>query len=266
MSDLAERLGRLPQGQRSRLLGRMRNQMTAGVGRRIELKRADHGPRSRSSFQQEQMWFVDKLGAGKARNNIALAIGLGGPLDRAALHEALNAVVARHQVLHSKLVEIDGVPWQEPVPSFVLGVQSTDLSGSEDADRELAELTASCAAAPFDLAAGPPVRAHLVRLAAERHVLLWVVHHIAWDPGSTRIFTEELTTSYAAAAAGKRPEAPGSPSSTPTSRPGSGPSWRTTSTAGRSRPSGARSWPAPSPPRSSPTTRAAPRPEATAAA
>ncbi|MEV6652565.1 amino acid adenylation domain-containing protein [Streptomyces sp. NPDC051219] len=208
MSDLAERLGRLPQGQRSRLLGRMRNQMTAGVGRRIELKRTDHGQRSRSSFQQEQMWFVDRLGAGKARNNIALAIRLGGPLDRAALHEALNAVVSRHQVLHSKLVEVDGVPWQEPVPSFVLGIQSTDLSGSDDADRELNALTASCASAPFDLAAAPPVRAHLVRLAADRHVLLWVVHHVVWDPGSTRIFTEELTSCYAAAAAGRRPECP----------------------------------------------------------
>ncbi|MCP3820589.1 amino acid adenylation domain-containing protein [Streptomyces sp. A3M-1-3] len=208
MSDLAERLGRLPQGQRSRLLGRMRNQMTAGVGRRIELGRTDHGPRSRSSFQQEQMWFVDRLGAGKARNNIALAIRLGGPLDRAALHEALNAVVSRHQVLHSKLVEVDGVPWQEPVPSFVLGIQSTDLSGSDDADRELNELTASFAAAPFDLAAAPPVRAHLVRLGPDRHVLLWVVHHVVWDPGSTRIFTEELTSCYAEAAAGRRPECP----------------------------------------------------------
>ncbi|MET9514328.1 amino acid adenylation domain-containing protein [Streptomyces sp. NPDC002994] len=208
MSDLAERLGRLPQGQRSRLLGRMRNQMTTGVGRRVELKRTDHGQRSRSSFQQEQMWFVDRLGAGKARNNIALAIRLGGPLDRAALHEALNAVVARHQVLHSKLVEVDGVPWQEPVPSFVLGVQSTDLSGSDDPERELGELTASCAAAPFDLAAAPPVRAHLVRLAADRHVLLWVVHHVVWDPGSTRIFTEELTACYTAVAAGRRPECP----------------------------------------------------------
>ncbi|RST24418.1 hypothetical protein EF908_05400, partial [Streptomyces sp. WAC04770] len=208
MSDLAERLGRLPQGQRSRLLGRMRNQMTAGVGRGVQLTRTDHGPRSRSSYQQEQMWFVDKLGAGKARNNIALAITLGGPLDRAALHKAVNAVVAHHQVLHSKLVEIDGVPWQEPVPSFVLGIQSTDLAESEDPDRELAEVTASCAAAPFDLAAGPPVRARLIRLGPERHVLLWVVHHIAWDPGSTRIFTEELTAGYAAAAAGRRPEAP----------------------------------------------------------
>ncbi|WP_051871245.1 non-ribosomal peptide synthetase [Streptomyces sclerotialus] len=208
MSDLAERLGRLPQGQRSRLLGRMRNQMTAGVGRRAELKRTDHGPRSRTSFQQEQMWFVDRLGAGKARNNIALAIRLSGQLDRAALHEALNAVVSGHQVLHSRLVEVDGVPWQEPVPGFVLGVLSTDLSGSDDADRELRELTETCAAAPFDLAAAPPVRAHLVRLAADRHVLLWVVHHVVWDPGSTRIFTEELTSHYAEAAAGRRPQCP----------------------------------------------------------
>ncbi|MGW0698018.1 non-ribosomal peptide synthetase [Streptomyces sp. NPDC002867] len=207
MSDLAERLGRLPQGQRSRLLGRMRNQMTAPVGHRNELKRSDHGPRSRASFQQEQMWFVDRLGAGKARNNIALAIRLDGPLDRAALHEALNAVVARHQVLHSKLVEVDGVPWQEPVPGFVLGVQTSDFGDSDDPDHDLAELTASCAAAPFDLAEAPPVRAHLVRLADDRHILLWVVHHVVWDPGSTRIFTEELTAGYADAAQGKRPEA-----------------------------------------------------------
>ncbi|WP_107501225.1 hypothetical protein [Streptomyces sp. Ru73] len=117
MSDLAERLGRLPQGQRSRLLGRMRNQMTAGVGRRIELTRADHGPRSRTSFQQEQMWFVDRLGAGKARNNIALAVRLAGQLDRAALHEALNAVVAGHQVLHSRLVEVTGCPGRSPYPA-----------------------------------------------------------------------------------------------------------------------------------------------------
>ncbi|MFP1625574.1 non-ribosomal peptide synthetase [Streptomyces sp. 5K101] len=206
MSDLAERLGRLPQGQRSRLLGRMRNQMTAAVGHRNELTRIDHGPRSRASFQQEQMWFVDRLGAGRARNNIALAIRLDGPLDRAALHEALGAVVARHQVLHSKLVEVDGVPWQEPVPGFVLGVQTSDFSDSDDPDRDLAELTASCAAAPFDLAEAPPVRAHLVRLADERHILLWVVHHVVWDPGSTRIFTEELTAGYAEAARGKRPE------------------------------------------------------------
>ncbi|MFC7648953.1 hypothetical protein ACFQX6_57375 [Streptosporangium lutulentum] len=78
MSDLAERLGRLPQGQRSRLLRQMRGQI-APAGNRTALTRLDHGSRARTSFQQEQMWFVDRLGGGRNRNNIALSIRLRGP-------------------------------------------------------------------------------------------------------------------------------------------------------------------------------------------
>ncbi|MFJ5680533.1 amino acid adenylation domain-containing protein [Streptomyces sp. NPDC093097] len=208
MSDLAQRLGRLPQDQRSRLLGRMRNQMSSGARPGVQLVRDTQGQRVRVSFQQEQMWFVDRLGAGRARNHIALAVRLSGPLDTAALHETLNAVISRHQVLRSRLVEVDGAPWQEPVPGFVLGVPVNDLSGHQDPDHELAELTRRFTEAPFDLEAAPPVRAQLVRLAPERHVLLWVVHHIVWDPGSTRVFVEELTSGYAAAVARSRPDRP----------------------------------------------------------
>ncbi|MFC4061516.1 amino acid adenylation domain-containing protein [Planomonospora corallina] len=210
MSDLAERLGRLPQGQRSRLLRQMRGQMSAGAGR-AALSRRDHGPRARTSFQQEQMWFVDRLGAGRNRNNIALSIRLRGPLDPAALRESVNAVVRRHQVLHSRLIEVDGLPWQEPMPGYVVGIQPADLSGQDDPERELAQLTAEDAAAPFDLSAGPPIRARLVRLSDDEHVLLWVVHHIVWDPGSTRVFAEELTSGYEAAVAGRGSDLPDLP-------------------------------------------------------
>ncbi|GAT70671.1 non-ribosomal peptide synthetase [Planomonospora sphaerica] len=211
MSDLAERLGRLPQGQRSRLLRQMRGQMSAGGGGRTALTRLDHGSRARTSFQQEQMWFVDRLGGGRTRNNIALSVRLRGPLDPAALRESVDAVVRRHQVLHSRLIEVDGLPWQEPVPGYVVGVRQTDLSGGDDPERELAELTAADAAAPFDLAAGPPIRARLVRLSDDEHVLLWVVHHVVWDPGSTRVFAEELTSGYEAAVAGREHDLPGLP-------------------------------------------------------
>ncbi|MDP9850019.1 non-ribosomal peptide synthetase [Streptosporangium lutulentum] len=210
MSDLAERLGRLPQGQRSRLLRQMRGQI-APAGNRTALTRLDHGSRARTSFQQEQMWFVDRLGGGRNRNNIALSIRLRGPLDPTALRESVNSVVRRHQVLHSRLIEVDGLPWQEPIPGYVVGVQETDLSGQDDPERELSELTASDAAAPFDLAAGPPIRARLVRLADDEHVLLWVVHHIVWDPNSTRVFTEELTSGYEAAVAGREHDLPALP-------------------------------------------------------
>ncbi|MFF4604361.1 amino acid adenylation domain-containing protein [Streptomyces sp. NPDC001339] len=204
MSDLAERLGRLPQDQRSRLLGRMRNQMSGGARRGAQLVRGNHEGRVRASFQQEQMWFVDRLAGGRARNHIALAVRLDGPLDTAALHEALNGIVARHQVLRSRLIEVDGTPWQEPVTGFVLGMPVTDLSGHPASERELDELTRQVTEAPFDLETAPPVRAQLFRMAPERHVLLWVVHHVVWDPGSTRVFSDELTSGYAAAVAGRR--------------------------------------------------------------
>lgn len=207
MSDLAERLSRLPQDRRSRLLRQMRGQMGPDSAP-ARLVRRDHGPRARASFQQEQMWFVDRLGSGEARNNVALSVWLTGELNAPALRRAVDTVVRRHQVLHSRIEGVDGVPWQVPDPDFSPDLRFTDLSGEESPDEAATELAAADAAAPFDLAAHPPLRARLVRLAADRHLLVWVVHHIVWDPGSTRVFAAELTECYAAAVAGRDPDLP----------------------------------------------------------
>lgn len=204
MSDLADRLGRLPQEQRARLLDHLRR-TTAPPEPAAVLARREHGPRSRASFQQEQMWFVDQLGGGLARNHVVLAVHLDGPLDRRALEQAVHALVDRHEVLHSRLVEVDGVPWQEPLLGHRQPITFTDLAGRADAGAEWDRLRAGDVEAPFDLAAEPPLRLRLVCFAEDRHVLLWVVHHIAWDPGSTRVLLEELTAAYRATAQGHGP-------------------------------------------------------------
>lgn len=212
MTDLGERLGRLPQEQRARLLRRMRDQAQGGAPAPSgsALVAREHGPRTRPSFQQEQMWFVDQLGAGRARNNVVLAVTLHGPLDERALHRALLTIMRRHAVLSSRLVEVDGSPWQERIELRAPGLPTTDLRTRADAEAELARLTAKDGAAPFDLAAAPPVRARLVRLP-DRAVLLWVVHHVVWDPGSTHVFMEELTAAYAAHRDGAEPDLPALP-------------------------------------------------------
>ena len=164
MTDLGERLGRLPSEQRARLLRRMRDQAHGGTAPApaAALVAREHGPRTRPSFQQEQMWFVDRLGAGRARNNVVLAVTLRGPLDERALHRSLVTVLRRHAVLTSRLVEVDGAPWQERVDLRAPGLPTTDLRGNPDAEAELGRLTAKDGAAPFDLAAAPPVRAGVV--------------------------------------------------------------------------------------------------------
>ena len=56
---------------------------------------------------------------------------------------------------------------------------------------------------PFHLATGPLVRARLLRLADDDHVLLLTMHHIISDAWSAGIFLQELTALYEAFCAGK---------------------------------------------------------------
>src|SRR5262249_46062190 len=56
---------------------------------------------------------------------------------------------------------------------------------------------------PFDLEREPLMRASLLRLAEEDHILLITMHHIITDGWSTEILVREAATLYEAFAAGR---------------------------------------------------------------
>ncbi|MFD7662719.1 amino acid adenylation domain-containing protein [Streptomyces sp. NPDC059788] len=158
------------------------------------------------SFAQQRLWFLAQLrGAGEAYH-MPQAFRLRGPLDRAALTRALDALVARHEVLRTRLVAVAGEPFQHigpPDTGFALQVH--DLTGAEDAceaETRLAALQREEAAAPFDLAGGPMIRGRLVMLDTDHHVLLLTAHHIASDGWSMTVLTREIAALYAAFRAG----------------------------------------------------------------
>ena len=151
------------------------------------------------SFAQQRLWFLDQLDPGSVEYNVPSPVGLGGELDVAALGAALGAVVARHEVLRTRLVAgPDGVAYQviDPPAGFPLPV--ADVSGEADPAAAAEGLVAADAAAPFDLAAGPLIRAVLVRLAAGDHVLGLSVHHVVFDEWSGQILRRELVVLYEA--------------------------------------------------------------------
>jgi hypothetical protein len=82
-----------------------------------------------------------------------------------------------------------------------------DLSGlpAEAREAEALRLASAEAARPFDLAAGPVLRMKAAALAAEEHVVLFTVHHIASDGWSTGVLVREVSAAYAAYAAGEEP-------------------------------------------------------------
>ena len=140
------------------------------------------------SYAQQRLWFLDRLAPGSPAYNVPSAYGLAGPLAPAALAAALAEVVRRHRVLRARFVERDGEPRLEiaeaPAPGFLPLVDLSalahpSLSGRRSA--ELASLRSAEAERPFDLAAGPLLRAGLVRLGAEEHALLLNFHHAVYD-------------------------------------------------------------------------------------
>ncbi|MER5357277.1 condensation domain-containing protein [Streptomyces sp. NPDC002785] len=157
------------------------------------------------SFAQQRLWFLDRLRPGRPDHNVPVAIRLRGPLDQGALVSALTEVVCRHEVLRSRIVVVDDIPYQvtEPVDTFVPTL--TDLADLPvaQAEEQAHELVVQDAATPFDLSAAPMLRARLIRIAADDHLLLLVIHHIAADGWSVSVLWQEFSAAYRAAVSGR---------------------------------------------------------------
>src|SRR6202008_1694351 len=78
-------------------------------------------------------------------------------------------------------------------------------------ERELAAAVAAAARTGFELASELPLRAHLLALAPDDHVLVLVLHHIAGDGWSMGPLLHDLAAAYAARGAGRAPELPALP-------------------------------------------------------
>src|SRR6266487_832295 len=164
------------------------------------------------SFGQQRLWFLDQLEPGSAEYNIPSPVRLAGDLDVPALAAALSAVVARHEVLRTRLVAgPDGIPYQVIDPPAEFPLPLADVSGEPDPVVAAGVLVAADADTPFDLAAGPPVRATLIRLGADDHVLALSVHHVVSDEWSAAIFRRELSALYAAFSTGQPDPLPALP-------------------------------------------------------
>jgi NRPS condensation-like uncharacterized protein len=176
----------------------------ASAAAALRPRTAQRGPLSHG---QQRLWFLDRWLADRPVFNMPVTLRLSGPLDADRLIDAVRAVAARHDVLFTVFEEQADGPRQRVMESRDLECPVTDLAElGEDAARARAErIVEQDARRPFDLAAGPMVRAHLVRLAAETHWLQLTFHHIAFDGWSFGVFQRQLIAAYRAGAAPGEP-------------------------------------------------------------
>ena len=206
MSDVSERVASLSPEERSALVMRLRRKAPGGEDASArEISRRGQTADAPLSFAQHRLWFLDRLEPDSAAYNLPFAYYLRGLLNVAALERSLNEIVRRHEALRTNFVEKDGAPVQVIAPLLVVPLPLTDLSAypERERDRRVERIVVEVAERPFKLAAGPLLRAALLKLRGDEHLIVVVIHHIVVDGWSIDIFVRELLALYEAFAAGK---------------------------------------------------------------
>ena len=162
------------------------------------------GPVSRSdplplSFAQQRLWFFDRYEQNSAAYNITKAIGIRGFLNVAVLQRTIRSIVERHEVLRTTFAQSNGVPVQ------VISNQSTELTTvdigrlpASELEENIQKVLKEEARRPFNLSSDLMLRAILLGVTPEEHILVLVTHHIASDGWSLGVLFQEIFTLYEA--------------------------------------------------------------------
>ena len=180
------------------LAARVAELRRAGAGAVPPLVRVARGEPLPASFAQRRLWLVDRLEPGSAAYNVPFALRLRGALDVGALRASLEALVARHETLRTTFAEEGGEPVQVINAAAPVALEVVEVEDEAAAERIAREE----ALRPFDLEAGPLLRATLLRLGAEEHVLCFTLHHIVSDGWSMQVLVREVSALYGAASHG----------------------------------------------------------------
>jgi amino acid adenylation domain-containing protein len=157
------------------------------------------------SFAQQRLWFLDQFYPRSCAYNVPRVFRLSGRLDRAALQQALNSIVERHEILRTTFKLVKEEPVQVVGPARAVPMQVVDVSSVPESERETKALAMVQAEVnrPFDLSSDLMLRATVLQLTSDDNILVLMSHHIASDGWSKGILFRELAALYNAALAKK---------------------------------------------------------------
>ena len=209
---MAERLARLTPQQRELLRRRLsaREADSGDAQDNAIQRRSRPGESLPLSAAQQRMWFFERLQPGSGAYHVYGHHTLRGELDPVALEQALADVIQRHDALRTSFAEVAGEPRQTVAEHVEVGLPMIDLRGLDLIEREAQarRTTSEETERPFDLARAPLLRATLLRLDDQEHLLLVVMHHIVTDAWSCGVLFDELARCYEARLDGQAPALP----------------------------------------------------------
>ncbi|RKH15280.1 amino acid adenylation domain-containing protein [Corallococcus sp. CA047B] len=163
-------------------------------------------PRDRAlplSYSQERLYRFFLRAPTSSAYNIPIGFRIRGPVRVGALRDALQGLLERHESMRVKFSEKDGQLVQRITPAGEFPWRFEDLRGQPDAEAAAWRHILADAATPFDLTRDPLVRASLLCVKDDEHLLLICVHHISADGWSMGVIARELGALYSARVEGR---------------------------------------------------------------
>jgi len=170
------------------------------------------------SWSQQRMWFTEALHGPNPGYHIQGAFKLLGNLNTEALRQAFEQIIMRHESLRTVFAEQHGEPIQRLQTDISFDFEWHDLTDDEQRqslfsgagselisqqvpeqsiEQQLTQLMQAEGRKPFDLRTDLMLRAQLIKVSEQAHVLFFTMHHIAGDGWSMGILIQELNTCYA---------------------------------------------------------------------
>ncbi|WP_157119363.1 non-ribosomal peptide synthetase, partial [Azohydromonas lata] len=196
---IAERFSRLTSAQRCAVYDKIRAEgLTIGQFPILAREASARG-RCHLSYAQARQWFLWQLDPQSTAYHISGALHLRGALDAQAVRASFAAIVARHESLRTVFrADAQGLAEQVILEDGGFDLRLVDL-GDVEAPQRQAQADAAARRlndVPFDLGTGPLLRVGLIRMAADEHLLVVVMHHIVSDGWSMQLVVDEFVTQY----------------------------------------------------------------------
>ncbi|WP_449434133.1 amino acid adenylation domain-containing protein [Pseudomonas putida] len=146
------------------------------------------------SHAQYRQWLFWKIHPHSSAYHTPMAVRIQGALDRVALAQAFDALIARHEALRTGFAEQQGVPGLRIHAKLALAIEEQAVV--DVSEQALAALLQADIQQPFDLANGPLLRVKLYQRGEQDHLLLLTLHHIVSDGWSMGVMVRECIAVY----------------------------------------------------------------------
>lgn len=201
MKSLTDRINSLSDKQRELLEKQLKKKNVdvnkIGINKEMINPRG-HTNASPLSYDQERLWFFNRMHPESHTYNVYGAARLTGTVHHWALEKSINEIVKRHEAWRTVFDSVDGQARQIVLPELQVTVPEADLRfvPDETRDEELQRQMKEEVQRLFDLKKGPLIRFKLFHVSNTESMLVMTVHHIVIDRITFSIFFKELSLHY----------------------------------------------------------------------